>query len=112
MENYAKVEFQHLVPAEDVLTVDVLEKAIPAVRWRRIQGSGITVPVEEEEKLGDLWLEHLHDIGLDPLESPDEVVAPGRYVEGATRKISVNSYERNPAARRACIDHYGAGCSV
>jgi predicted HNH restriction endonuclease len=24
----------------------------------------------------------------------------------------VNSYERNPAARRACIAHYGTGCSV
>jgi 5-methylcytosine-specific restriction protein A len=110
--NTVKVEFQHLVSPEEVLGVDVLDHAVPAVHWRRIQASGIAVPPDEEEKLEGLWLDHLHEIGLDPVELPDEVVAPGRYVEGATHQISVNSYERNPAARRACIDHYGTGCSV
>jgi hypothetical protein len=100
------------VPAEQVLGLDVLQDAVPGVYWRRIQASGIAVPHGEEEKLEGLWLDHLHDIGLDPVELPDEVIAPGRYVEGATHRISVNSYERNPAARRACITHYGTDCSV
>ena len=33
-------------------------------------------------------------------------------MEGATHQIWVNAYERNPAARRACIAHYGTGCIV
>ena len=40
---------------------------------------------------------------------PDEVEA---YVEGAAIRVFVNAYERNPKARQACINHYGARCIV
>jgi hypothetical protein len=40
---------------------------------------------------------------------PDEVA---RYVEGATKKVFVNIYERRPEARIACIKHHGSNCSV
>lgn len=30
--------------------------------------------------------------------------------EGATKKVRVNTYERNPKARTACINHYGTKC--
>jgi hypothetical protein len=65
--NYVKVEFHHLVSSEDVLGIDVLQSAVLAVHWRWIQASGIAVPHDEEEKLEGLWLEHLHDLGLDPV---------------------------------------------
>lgn len=32
--------------------------------------------------------------------------------EGALMQATVNSYERNSKARKKCIDHYGAKCSV
>ncbi|MDE3245294.1 MAG: HNH endonuclease, partial [Acidobacteriota bacterium] len=32
--------------------------------------------------------------------------------EGASRQISINSYERNPRVRKVCIDHYGCTCFV
>lgn len=32
--------------------------------------------------------------------------------EGAKRTITVNSYERNPQARKQCLTHYGHQCSV
>ncbi len=32
--------------------------------------------------------------------------------EGALTKISVNRYERNPKARRLCVEHYGSSCIV
>jgi 5-methylcytosine-specific restriction protein A len=34
------------------------------------------------------------------------------YFEGVSRTISVNAYERDPRARKACINHYGAICYV
>ncbi|MCA9277243.1 MAG: hypothetical protein KDA29_14570 [Phycisphaerales bacterium] len=37
---------------------------------------------------------------------PDE----SEFVEGAMRQVLVDQYERNPAARRACIAHWGARC--
>jgi 5-methylcytosine-specific restriction protein A len=36
----------------------------------------------------------------------------GVLFEGAVKLVRVNVYERNPVARRRCIDHYGAICSV
>ena len=44
--------------------------------------------------------------------APDEIPTPEQYKEGAIQTISVNYYERNPAARRACIEHYGFDCAV
>ena len=38
---------------------------------------------------------------------PDEVEP---FYEGSVRKVSVNAYERNSAARAKCIAHYGPSC--
>jgi 5-methylcytosine-specific restriction protein A len=43
---------------------------------------------------------------------PEEVPQPQSYFEGASRTVSVNSYERNAAARARCIAHYGYKCIV
>lgn len=43
---------------------------------------------------------------------PDEVDPKKKYSEGKTREVKVNSYERNPIARQACIQHYGLNCQV
>lgn len=43
---------------------------------------------------------------------PEEIVEPGKYFEGALSQVTVNAYERNPAAREACVKHYGANCAV
>lgn len=45
-------------------------------------------------------------------KSPEEISAPELYSEGASRRMSVNAFERNPLARAACIDHYGYACAV
>ena len=50
------------------------------------------------------------------LQSPEilaeEILAPNKFTEGATKTISVNIYERNPQARKKCIEHYGCNCVV
>lgn len=47
---------------------------------------------------------------------PDEVLldlpANSTFVEGATRQVLVNQYERDPRARSACIRHWGVSCYV
>jgi predicted HNH restriction endonuclease len=42
---------------------------------------------------------------------PDEL-SERTYPEGAANRVTVNSYERNPDARRKCIQYYGARCRV
>lgn len=43
---------------------------------------------------------------------PDELDAQRPYFEGACRKITVNAYERDTKARKACIKHYGYRCAA
>jgi 5-methylcytosine-specific restriction protein A len=42
---------------------------------------------------------------------PEEVSKPESYFEGASKAVSVNSYERNPIARAKCIAHHGFKCA-
>jgi hypothetical protein len=39
---------------------------------------------------------------------PEEMADDSGLVEGAVRCVSVDAYERNPEARRRCIEHHGA----
>src|SRR5690606_11761611 len=41
-----------------------------------------------------------------------EQVTRGEYREGSVRQVLVNAYERDRAARQACIRHYGLACTV
>lgn len=43
----------------------------------------------------------------DELDNPDETL-----FEGIKKAVLVNSYERNPIARKKCIEHYGFQCVV
>jgi 5-methylcytosine-specific restriction enzyme A len=43
---------------------------------------------------------------------PEELEQGLKYVEGAKKQIRVNAYERNPKARKACLNHHGYQCSV
>tara|TARA_R110002096_G_scaffold380542_4_gene574473 strand:+ start:889 stop:1515 length:627 start_codon:yes stop_codon:yes gene_type:complete len=59
------------------------------------------------------WLEDLgFEVRVAAPALPDEIIEPQRYIEGAVKRISVNSYERNPEARRKCIEHFGLNCAV
>ncbi|MDD4455541.1 MAG: hypothetical protein PHI67_09575, partial [Candidatus Methanomethylophilaceae archaeon] len=61
------------------------------------------------KKVGTGW--YAFD-GIKTVHLPEEVVSPEQYIEGTSRRISVNAYERNTNARAKCIDHYGYKCSV
>ncbi|MEB1809544.1 MAG: HNH endonuclease [Bacillaceae bacterium] len=41
---------------------------------------------------------------------PEEVSVPDSFEEGKCKTIVVNTYERNPIARKQCIEHYGVEC--
>lgn len=49
---------------------------------------------------------------IEPLVESPEQVTPREYREGAVRQVLVNAYERDRAARDACIDHFGSACLV
>ena len=74
-----------------------------------------------EEKSGSsvkkrkvVYERYLNLIDKEPQKTvyPDEVDIEIEYSEGKTKKVLVNSYERNPVARKKCIEHFGLNCQV
>ena len=46
------------------------------------------------------------------LNYPDEIEDQTSLTEGAKKQVTINAYERNPAARSKCLDHYGYKCTT
>jgi len=49
--------------------------------------------------------------GIGAIIYPDDVPENVKYPEGAVLSVVVNRYERDPEARRKCIERYGYACS-
>ncbi len=43
---------------------------------------------------------------------PEQLVSSSSLAEGAKTQVTVNAYERNPYARRICVEYFGAICAV
>ncbi len=96
------------------LPASVLIQEVTSVNWNRLQSSGDRVDVEAEA-LEELWSNHLKTVGFAPMtadRSAGEQGVVGALTEGAVRSTTVLTYERNPLARAACLNHYGPACSV
>jgi hypothetical protein len=52
------------------------------------------------------------DTALIDFPLAEELVNEAGLVEGASRRVLINCYERNQKARRECIEHYGVKCVV
>jgi len=61
------------------------------------------------KKIGTTWYAP-DNFPIDQL--PEEVHHPEKFIEGTSKTISINAYERNPKARAVCIRHYGPTCIV
>lgn len=84
---------------------------LESVHWDT-QSSGIEVPPDAAAELEALWRGFLTQRGYSPIVLADELPSPDRFWEGALRRITVNAFERDPAARAECIAHFGATCRV
>lgn len=105
---YVNIDWSSLLPIEDRLPVELLKAELPEVSWDRLQGSGVRVPSPHDAALTTAWSKHLQ---ASPYREPDELPL-GQHEEGAVTRVEVNRYERDRAARAACITHYGTLCAV
>lgn len=133
--NEKQISFTMRISTIRETTDEEIEKYWPgnAERWNYIIDCTGTEPVPKPFNLGDVLgdalkaynavmtfrkVEPEHEelilllLALPSTNSPDEIISPQQYVEGACRNITVNAYERDPAARHACIDHHGLNCPV
>jgi 5-methylcytosine-specific restriction protein A len=105
---YARIRWTDLLPVEDGLPVHVLKAEVPEVTWDRLQGSGVQVAEPVAQRLEEVWAEHVNGT---PYREPGDL-PPRIYEEGSVTRIEVNRYERDRAARAACIAAHGLTCDV
>lgn len=119
---YVKANFNVLLDAEreDILSRDMLNDGILSKMHWDSQSSGVRIPDDIAAQLEILWDKYLlqhprlkNERPSSPvLEYPDEVDSQKEYLEGSISRVVVNQYERNPEARKACLDFYGSSCAV
>lgn len=111
---YIDVRFDALLDPEQegILPLAQLQNgSLASVNWRT-QSSGISIVPSAASELDRLWRAFLESCGQFPDATSEEIQTPVLYFEGAGRMITVNAYERDPRARKACIDHYGINCFI
>jgi 5-methylcytosine-specific restriction protein A len=111
LARYGQVVWDIVLDYEDRLPVEHLRAEVPEVKWDHIQGSGIAVPPPAVRKLHDLWAHHTSTVLF---RSPDEPrgLDGQAFPEGALSRVEVNRYERDPRARKACLNHWGYRCAA
>lgn len=80
--------------------------------YLNIQIEGIVAPEEDLKIENKTNLISINNNDLSHFESvfPEEVSE--KYQEGSVKSVLVNKYERNPVAKRKCIEHFGAKCQI
>ncbi len=109
---YVGIRFDTLLnpDTDEILERDFLirDEILSKVNWNT-QSSGIEVSREIAADLEEVWQNFLYK---DAFYLPEEIEESDLFYEGATKRILINAYERNPQARKKCIEKYGAECFV
>ncbi len=74
-------------------------------------GTGKAMEVADTSPVEILWSVDAAEAPEAIIRSPEEM-GTREYREGSVRKILVNAYERDRAARLACIGHFGTACAA
>lgn len=76
-------------------------------------GTGTAIEVADTTPVELLWSFDAVPVlsAPPPVQSPEHV-ARSDYRKGIVHQVFVNAYERDRAARQACISHYGLACAV
>ena len=110
MALYVDIKFDYLAQLRKPVPIRRDELSSPGLSSKiwSAQGSGKTIPEEIEFNLTELWHSRFE---LNDFTYPEEISVKGTY-EGARKKITVNSYERNAEARRKCLEKWNYNCAV
>lgn len=75
--------------------------------WEEFSGNKELLEKKAKEILSSFSITKGESLNDDPLLSESTLLP-----EGSNTSIFVNRYERNPKARRKCIEHYGTKCQL
>jgi 5-methylcytosine-specific restriction enzyme A len=118
LTNYIEIDFDVIInPFKDsIIGMDILKTGVLSEQFWSTQNSGISIRPNVAEELETLWFNFLNDKDIFPdsfVQSQDMIDKSDiSLTEGALVQVTSNKYERNPHARKICINHFGAKCSV
>lgn len=113
--NRVMIDFEVILhpEKETLLGLEILNQGnLAKVNWTP-QPSGIEINPEVTDELEAVWFDFLttQDIRHNPFKETEKDEQKV-YKEGTPNQVLVTKYERNPFARKTCIDYYGLSCSV
>jgi len=88
-----------------------LHSLLPSQNWTP-QSSGISISKEASEDLEKKWFEFLNSQEYSPDIQTKDVVMTPTFFEGASREVTQTFRERNPHARKECLETHGYKCAV
>lgn len=91
---------------EPIISLPYLQEKYPEYTWTP-QSSGMPIP---DEIAGELFAQIQSDNKFSFQPSIKKEIE--LYAEGKQKSVTHNTYDRSPAARQACIEHYGYSCCV
>lgn len=89
-----------------IVSLAELEQKYPDYKWAP-QAGGLSIP----QKIASDLLKRIQknkNLRFEPVEIDNLK----RYVEGKPSRVTSKSYDRSPAARQACVEHFGYDCSI
>jgi len=107
------LDFDVLINAEidPNLSIDILNSGdLAKMNWTP-QLSGIEMHPDFVDKVESLWFDFLKSKTSKNI-SEESNMSKLTFVEGVPNKVLQTRYERNPYARRVCLDFYGLSCKV
>lgn len=112
---YVDVDFEVLLnpDREPILTINILSKGNLSKQNWRPQASGISIRPELIDDLEAVWFDFLttQKIRHNPFVPTDNEIQKA-YTEGTPNQVTLTKYERNPFARKRCIEQYGLSCVI
>ncbi len=90
----------------------IKEVKSPMLDFHNLELNGLNCSIRSPLKANEQLLNYImsvietNDFDYEVIENPDEII------EGAKKSIIVNRYERDPEARRQCIEAHGCQCCI
>ena len=109
---YAQIQWDYLVNGYKTVVVssEELKDAPFSKQLWSTQSSGISIKPDVAAALERLWAERTGIAGGSWMG--EENLGAVEHIEGGKSRVVVNRFERDPAARAACIAQFGSKCSV
>lgn len=116
--NFIDIEFDILVDPDknDLFGLELLREVDPkSLQLWFPQQSGISIRSELLEALEERWFNFISEKGyIGGGFVSDDVIndTPLTFMEGKSRDVIQTRFERNPQARKVCLNHHGYSCKI